>query len=378
MSSNIDKTHDDTAGPPTAFDLRTAGRGALGPETTTAVVGFEIGRLLNELRFHLVQAWVCTERHREHVVRIALELGRVARYLRRTATSRERIQNEVRTTVDRLLESSREEWHAESISHLIDVHNNPSTIVPPDEEVQAEEVRRSARESFWNRVHSEIERLRERLTRNLDEGVRLALHLGELIDQWVRRKDVQDFLLTESDDAIKKVMRIRIPRHERNYIINELTPGSVPGDPRWAGDVMQIARELSVEDAIPQELLSSLAEATGDEVLTLLESLSEKVHLALSAGGRKEKDAEVETGALNSTGDGEIAQQNRRSDERGRYAYELCNDIDTHYETLLEKFGVRVKEENWLKVRTANGLKHIAKRYAKSRNLPALKSRQNR
>jgi hypothetical protein len=238
IQDGIDKTHDDTARPPTAFDPRAGGRGALGPDTTTAVVGFEVGRLLNELRFHLVQAWVCTEGQREHVVRIALELGRVARFLRRTATSRERIQNEVRTTVDRLLESCREEWHAESISHLIDVHNNPSTVVPPDEEVQAEEVRRSERESFWERVHSEIERLRGSLTRNLDERARLALHLGELIDQWVRRKDVQDFLLTESDDVIKKDRRIRTPRHERYYVINELTAGSMPGDPRWAGDVM--------------------------------------------------------------------------------------------------------------------------------------------
>jgi hypothetical protein len=68
----------------------------------------------------------------------------------------------------------------------------------------------------------------------------------------------------------------------------------VPGDPRWAGDVRQIARELSVEDAIPQELLSSLAEATGDEVFTLLESLAEEVHLALSKGDHKEKDVEAE------------------------------------------------------------------------------------
>jgi hypothetical protein len=76
-----------------------------------AIVIFEAGRALNRVRFHSVQVRVTLNRgHRFEAEVATQDLGRLARFLRSTAETRDAIQKEVTDTISEWLKMTHEEF----------------------------------------------------------------------------------------------------------------------------------------------------------------------------------------------------------------------------------------------------------------------------
>jgi hypothetical protein len=374
----------------------------VGPQTHVSVVAFEAGRLFNELRFHLIQAWLYApngEGDVQHAAqgeksgeeglpstdeidasghsavsdRVSRDLGRMARYLRRTAEDREKIQNNIQQVIVDCLWQTKGLQQSEDFIRMFDAHKSPwNHGLSEGDQTPYDEIRRFWLDDFCRGAHEQLDHIRESLTSGLDEMAKLGFELGELLDQRVRGKRIEDELIIPPPpcDPTSSVAG--------SYSVVGRVAGELPCDPGWAGDMEQIASELSLDGALSGGLLTALTGAHGDEAVSLVGDLARTLHDALAGnqtGVRTLKGGEAAVGPMPGTspGNGDTAAKTRFA--RGQFAYDLCNDTSLIYKKARELFNARAGKEGWKNVLSDEGLVYVAKEHMTNHKLAKINPR---
>lgn len=225
----------------------------LPPGVNPHVAAYVSGRLLNQLAFHLQQAWFLpTDRDQvEAVAQISNRLGRTVREIVPVAL-REQLQGDVNRWAESMLEAIRSDWHHDDLadcnSKLLATHGDASPI--------------EARADYLLFVDAELSSLREAILAPLSDIPRLCLHLGECIDRGIRPKNIHLSLDSIRDPpgpptacgpgGVKRLSPDQIRGREvvrrTGYVLatRSVRPGEVPPADDWLEQVRQVLGELDI------------------------------------------------------------------------------------------------------------------------------------
>ena len=345
----------------------------LGPNTDVAVVAFAAGRLLNNLRFNLVQAWVkpyesdgsrtvkpSAARRRSEA--IAREIPRIARFLRRTASEREEIQTRLRTIFDDLFDDMPRGDYGGRIDRLFEALDRPETTYPPDLYFEPDVVRSEEREIFWRPVHAGINLARTSLVTGLDDRAHLASRLGEMLDQRLHPEDVQESLLVEEHVATRSGMGFE------RYVVVLQGAGNLPAKPHWEGDVNQIATELSISEALCPDSMTQLRTATDAEAVALIDSIALRIRKALEPNNRGRSLDQVRAQS-------DVGRARDPNEDRDQWLYKQCYNMIPHKNIISR---LKQNTEGWGHITSVQGIRAAAVRYAERHDLPHPPHRQKK
>jgi hypothetical protein len=215
------------------------------------VVAFGLGRLWNQLRFHMIQAWFepVPSSHRDAASRVARVLGQKARFLKSTAVERERIELTVEEAADLLLDAIDEAWYEQTLDYILSGFNIVDVDLLWD----------NLCKDHLKRVFGTLDSLREDILAGRDDRHRLAMGLGEVVDQGLRRRDILRQIVVWRADPVRELGRADgggLPHFSlRRPCGGEGVPvprflfrksGELPPDVGWLDRVRQRALELGI------------------------------------------------------------------------------------------------------------------------------------
>ncbi len=343
---------------------------------------FAAGRMLNRLGFHLQQAWFWDRDHLDQAEALLGDLGRAVRPLAAPG-QRRRFQEEVAGPISRLIQPLSTGDHVEYLMGCNEELNS-------DDEAEIREYREVAARRVSEAVGASMQVIESRL----DDPARLALELGMRLDQGLCRPDICRFLDEVRDAAsgakaagpkgkLTRELFERManspepsPKPYRNYIAGtSRSPGEVPPDDDWSGDVVQLLRELDILDVASSGDLIAAQGQGGEELAGLIGRLDEGIRAALTT---LEPPGESGVGRAHRVRRRPRAERDEESEARARWVYDKCKDTSITLKEILAEFRTVAGERGWKIVGTINGIRDIAKRYAQRHSLPPPPARQGK
>jgi hypothetical protein len=174
---------------------------------------------------------------------------------------------------------------------------------------------------------------------------------------------------------VRKARLLAEPEIPENLLANaSRRPGSVPPASDWLADVRKLLDELDLVDVLHEVdgmaegiAVGNIAGAIGRIDALVRTALQQRQEgrgglVGMAAGGRRRR----------------VAQRDKTSEARAKFAYDLCRDTTIKYSLGLRKFQERADKEHWESIETPNGLRHIASDYAKRHHLDPLPKRQGK
>jgi len=395
------------------------------------VAAFDAGRFWNRERFHLEQAWFGYGNHRRSARRVLKELGLTVRNLV-PAADRRVLREAVTRPVEGLLERIESEGHHEAYEDYIgefadgDLTDDDfrRALEPVFETLAA--VRRSIEEKLDGPAGLAFE-----LGELLDRGT-CPSDVHRLLGRPCPAQPQASPPPGGAPEVLKLKPGIKLkqlhegePEGESRW--RSVRPGDVDPAPDWCDEVRQLLIELAVGLRLPPASLLSEQAESDESTAQLVARVSDMVVAALAAphempsgirgenqvggdpSGRTfastagvagpsasapfapaqgaEETSPTETdGAEGGTKAAPSPSPSRPTkvarddmmEARGKWVYEKCHDLNLTYKAILAQFKEREKEEGWKSAAKIQGIRHIAKTYAKRHGLDPPPPRQAR
>jgi len=218
---------------------------------------FDGGRMLNRLRFELVQAWLrLSARSGRSAPDAARDLGRLARCLTDGVAARRDREVAIIGAVNELMDDAQDIYHNENLIELNDLIDNPfrNEQYPPEFPDEHRERRRLITAAIGVALDV-VARSKEVLVTGLDDRDRAIFALGECVDQGIRPRNLETWLY-ESFPAKRDVWlpmgtgdarQSRVVREREGHGLTSREAGEIPAEEGWLDDVEQLAIELGLD-----------------------------------------------------------------------------------------------------------------------------------
>jgi hypothetical protein len=227
------------------------------------VAAYEAGRLLNQLDWHLQQAWLLHWLLQRGAHGHAAEVGDTLTQL--TSTLRQAVPLTVRERVHESCLACRDEWssHFGSPGHFDEIDNQSRFLrdeLSQDGEIAPDAVRAEVWGDALRAVKPIAQKLYEAAEAVLDERSRLALGLGRCIDCGLRPRDVFRHMSREPAECCASpspgVSPWSLPAEAAStsspFLLRGVAPGEIPPEQGWLEEVQARWAELGLVFKMPR------------------------------------------------------------------------------------------------------------------------------
>lgn len=242
---------------------------------------FEAGRAWNRTRYYavLVQFAPATRRYQRRVRKSATRFLRLGRCLLQDHDSREEFSVQVGAAVCDLLDHLGQEGFHEVIDNVIECLKNPQDY--GGAHISAEdygEYRRDCLRLHVREIIAVMDELRTLLFTLGTEEFRVYFQLGTLIDEGLRRDDIEEHVYKICDRTV-----LQHGRFINRALVSFTRPhsGSTAPKQEWKQAVQQLLIELRIHRRVPASLFSELPTETRESRVKTVRQLAEAVNQAL-------------------------------------------------------------------------------------------------
>jgi len=230
---------------------------------------YAVGRLLNQLDWHLQQAWLLPASDCKEARRHAATVGDILTQLR--LTLRQAMSGTVRERVHEVILGRCDHWatHFGSVGHSDEIYAQAALLryeLTQDSEIDPDAIRAEYWADALRSVKGFAPQLFEAVENVLDETSRLALGLGRCIDRGLRPREVHRYMSRKPaecctspspdvdpwclpEEAADKVADLTCTASP--FLLRAVAPGTIPPEQGWLEEVLARWAELGLAVELP-------------------------------------------------------------------------------------------------------------------------------
>jgi hypothetical protein len=345
---------------------------------------YEAGRLLNQINWHMQQAWLLWSRlpHQSSALdrQTRQALCQLALALRRTqgVRDRDRAQKPANAALQGWQDWYRSLGHRDALENQANELRYLHTYGP---EIGFFETRNELCSEALKPVTALYADLRQSIRSELSDSALQALELGECVDRVVRPPNVFRYLyqpeplqrhLAPGDNPFTRttVLPAAIssePEWYEHYLANRsLQAGEIPPQDGWRVELEQRWGELGLPSVALSEILGITTELNTETLVVRVDQVDQAARASLASFSSEGREAGP---ALRSP-----VKRDEATEGRDKWIYEECHKA-TRYKEIIRQLGEKPKA--WDRITTSQGIRDAASRYAKRHKLPPIPKRQN-